>query len=69
MVLDSKQSIYDDDVISRKDNVGSAKAFKNVIKIFDETALKLYKWHSNVTELEVNKNNSQMKSDKTYAKN
>ena len=68
-VLNSKQSIYVDNVIGREDNVGSTKLFKwNVIKNFHETALKFHKWHSNITELEINKDHSQIESDKTYAK-
>ena len=47
----------------------AARAFKkNCIKIFDESCFNLYKWHSNIIELEVKKDNSQMESDKSYPK-
>ena len=64
-----KQSMYVDDVIGGGDNKESAKTFKkNIVKIFNETGIKLHKWHSNVAELEKEEDVSQVETDETYAK-
>ena len=51
------------------ENVEFAKALKeNIVKIFNEVGVKLHKWHSNVAELEEEKDVSQIETDETYAK-
>ena len=37
--------------LAEKTMCGLQRRYQNVIKIFDETAFKLYNLHSNVTEL------------------
>ena len=68
-VMELKQSMYVDDVIGGRDNMGSAKTFKkNIVKILTEAGFKLHKWHSIVQELEEEKDVSQKETDETYAK-
>ena len=68
-MMELKQSMNVDDVIGGGDNVESAKTSKeNIAKIFNEAGFKLHKWHSNVAELEEEKDISQIKTDETYAK-
>ena len=68
-VIELKQSMYVDDLIGGGDNTESAKKFKeNIVKIFDEAGFKLHKRHSNVAELEEEKDVSQIETDETYAK-
>ena len=52
-VLEVRNSLYVDDLISGGSTVQEAKGLKcDAVEIFDEAKFKLHKWHSNVPELE-----------------
>ena len=53
LVVELHKSMYVDDLINGKPTVPEAKMMKEgAIRIFEDAKFTLYKWHSNVAELE-----------------
>ncbi|XP_028408199.1 uncharacterized protein LOC114530777 [Dendronephthya gigantea] len=82
VVTEIKKSMYVDDLVSGGDSVEKVKRLKeNAIDIFRDATFKLYKWHSNIAELESEETkptnpegssksleSSQLQGDETFAK-